>query len=71
MNKITFSNKTHGKLDFTMADLIAWKAYMSDDKQPEIINLHPQAEPEVLKKQRTWTTKKNNISTCYSTRTRT
>ena len=68
MNKITFSNKTHGKLDFTMADLIAWKAYMSDDKQPphedKIINLHPQpacsvkdrqpyeVEPEVLKKGR-------------------
>ena len=52
MNKITFSNKTHGKLDFTMADLIAWKAYMSDDKQPEIINLHPQADIEVLKKGR-------------------
>ena len=59
MNKITFSNKTHGKLDFTMADFIAWKAYMSDDKPqqpsqkvPEIINLHPQADVEVLKKGR-------------------
>ena len=59
MNKITFSNKTHGKLDFTMADLIAWKAYMSDDKPqqpsqkvPEIINLHPQTDVEVLKKGR-------------------
>ena len=56
MNNIIFSNKTHGKVNFTMADLIAWKAYMSDDKQPphedKIINLHPQAEPEVLKKGR-------------------
>ena len=52
MNQITFTNKTHGKLDFTMADLIAWKAYMSDDKQPEIINLHPQPNVEVLKKGR-------------------
>ena len=59
MNNIIFSNKTHGKLDFTMADLIAWKAYMSDDKPqqpsqkvPEIINLHPQSDVEVLKKSR-------------------
>ena len=48
MNKITFSNKTHGKLDFTMADFIAWKAYISDEKLPpredKIINLHPQAD---------------------------
>ena len=52
MNQITFTNKTHGKVNFTMADFIAWKAYMSDDKQPEIINLHPQADIEVLKKGR-------------------
>ena len=56
MNNIIFSNKTHGKVNFTMADLIAWKAYMSDDKQPphedKIINLHPQADVEVLKKGR-------------------
>ena len=52
MNQITFTNKTHGKVNFTMADFIAWKAYMSDDKQPEIINLHPQADVEVLKKGR-------------------
>ena len=52
MNQITFTNKTHGKVNFSMIDLIAWKAYMSDDKQREIINLHPQAEPEVLKKGR-------------------
>ena len=54
--KITFSNKTHGKLNFTMTDLIAWKAYISDDKLPprkdKIINLHPQADVEVLKKGR-------------------
>ena len=51
MNQITFSNKIHGKVNFTMSDFIAWKAYISDDKPqqpsqkvPEIINLHPQAD---------------------------
>ena len=54
MNQITFTNKTHGKVNFAMSDFIAWKAYMSDEKLPQqpdqIINLHPQAE--VLKKGR-------------------
>ena len=48
MNQITFTNKTHGKVNFTMSDFIAWKAYMSDEKLPpredKIINLHPQAD---------------------------
>ena len=47
MNNIIFSNKKHGKVNFTMSDFIAWKAYMSDDKLPhedKIINLHPQAD---------------------------
>ena len=52
MNNIIFSNKKHGKVNFTMSDFIAWKAYTSDDKQPEIINLHPQPNVEVLKKGR-------------------
>ena len=50
MNQITFSNKIHGKINMNILDLIAWKAYISDDKPqqpsqkvPEIINLHPQA----------------------------
>ena len=43
-NKITFSNKIHGNLDFTMSDLIAWRKYSDDEEQPEIINLHPQAD---------------------------
>ena len=66
MNNIIFSNKKHGKVNFTMSDFIAWKAYMSDDKQPEIINLHPQADQIIEpKKGRGRTTKKDNISTCY------
>ena len=58
MNKITFSNKIHGKINMNIADIEAWKIYMSDDKPqpsqkvPEIINLHPQADVEVLKKGR-------------------
>ena len=59
MNQITFSNKIHGKINMNILDLIAWKAYMSDEKQqqpsqkvPEIINLHPQSDVEVLKKGR-------------------
>ena len=57
--KITFSNKKHGKINMSIADIEAWRIYMSDDKQqqpsqkvPEIINLHPQADVEVLKKGR-------------------
>ena len=59
MNKITFSNKKHGKINMSIADIEAWRIYMSDDKPqqpsqkvPEIINLHPQADVEVLKKGR-------------------
>ena len=59
MNQITFSNKIHGKINMNILDLIAWKAYISDDKPqqpsqkvPEIINLHPQTDVEVLKKGR-------------------
>ena len=57
--KITFSNKKHGKINMSIADIEAWRIYMSDDKPqqpsqkvPEIINLHPQADIEVLKKGR-------------------
>ena len=68
MNQITFSNKIHGKINMNIMDLIAWKAYISDEKLPphedKIINLHPQpacsvkdsqpyeVEPEVQKKGR-------------------
>ena len=55
MNQITFSNKNHGKVNFSMIDLIAWRKYTDVEEQPQpdkIINLHPQAEPEVLKKGR-------------------
>ena len=54
--KIIFTNKIHGKINMNIADIEAWKIYMSDDKQPphedKIINLHPQADIEVLKKGR-------------------
>ena len=56
MNQITFTNKKHGKINMNIADIEAWKIYMSDDKQPphedKIINLHPQPNVEVLKKGR-------------------
>ena len=55
MNQITFTNKTHGKVNFSMIDLIAWRKYTDVEElpqQPEIINLHPQADVEVLKKGR-------------------
>ena len=57
--KIIFNNKTHGKINMSIADIEAWRIYMSDDKPqqlsqkvPEIINLHPQSDVEVLKKGR-------------------
>ena len=56
MNQSTFSNKIYGKLKMSIADIEAWRIYMSDDKQPphedKIINLHPQPNVEVLKKGR-------------------
>ena len=55
MNNIIFSNKTHGKVNFSMIDLIAWRKYTDVEEQPQpdkIINLHPQADVEVLKKGR-------------------
>ena len=45
--KIIFTNKTHGKLNMSMIDLIAWRKYTDVEElpqQPEIINLHPQAD---------------------------
>ena len=51
--KIIFNNKTHGKINMSRIDLIAWRKYTDVEElpqQPEIINLHPQAE--VLKKGR-------------------
>ena len=47
MNNIIFSNKTHGKVNFSMIDLIAWRKYTDVEEQPQpdkIINLHPQAD---------------------------
>ena len=56
MNQITFTNKTHGKVNFSMIDLIAWRKYTDVEEQPphedKIINLHPQPNVEVLKKGR-------------------
>ena len=55
MNQITFSNKIHGKVNFSMIDLIAWRKYTDVEELPQpdkIINLHPQADIEVLKKGR-------------------
>ena len=67
MNQITFTNKTHGKVNFSMIDLIAWRKYTDVEELPhedKIINLHPQpacsvkdrqpyvVEPKVLKKGR-------------------
>ena len=56
---IIFTNKTHGQINMSISDIEAWKIYMSDDKPkqpsqkvPEIINLYPQADVEVLKKGR-------------------
>ena len=53
--KIIFTNKTHGKINMSMIDLIAWRKYTDVEElpqQPEIINLHPQPNVEVLKKGR-------------------
>ena len=47
MNQITFLNKTHGKVNFSMIDLIAWRKYTDVEELPhedKIINLHPQAD---------------------------
>ena len=53
--KIIFTNKIHVKINMNIADIEAWKIYMSDDKQPphedKIINLHPQPACSVKDRQ--------------------
>ena len=50
--KIIFANKTYGKINFDLTDLLSWKSHIVEEfalvkMQPETVHQHPEPVPDI------------------------